>query len=348
MACTSSPDDAVSSVAVVIVNFNSGLLLGQCLHAVQVQTVRPARVIVVDNASTDESAPIARNAPSPCDLLALHENIGFAAANNEGIRHAIGCEWVALLNPDAFPEPDWLEALLGAARAHPEFSFFASQQRLADDPSRLDGAGDEYSVAGLAWRRGHGRPASTLTDESREVFSPCAAAALYRRDALLAVGGFDESFFCYFEDVDLAFRLRLAGHRCLYVPRALVRHVGSASSGPRSDFATYHGHRNLVWTFVKDMPGPLLLVYWPLHLLLTAISVIWLWRRGQGRVVLRAKRDAVRRFPSVWRQRRAVQVGRRASSWDLRRQMVGGLRALGVGRFDPDGLRPSVSRTRSR
>src|SRR6185436_15150615 len=135
--------------------------------------------------------------------------------------------------------------LLEAAAAEPAFACFASELRMAGDPRLLDGAGDVYHVSGLSWRRGHQRPLSGLGTERREVFSPCAAAALYRRDVLAAVGGFDESLFCYFEDIDLGFRLRLEGHRCLYVPGAVVHHVGSALSGRRSAFTVYHGHRNL-------------------------------------------------------------------------------------------------------
>jgi GT2 family glycosyltransferase len=104
----------------------------------------------------------------------------------------------------------------------------------------------------------HGTPASALKGSECEIFSPCAAAALYRRSALLEVGGFDEDFFCYVEDVDLGFRLRLAGYRCLYVPLSVAHHIGSGTTGGKnSDFSVYHGHRNLVWAFVKNMPGVL-------------------------------------------------------------------------------------------
>jgi GT2 family glycosyltransferase len=117
----------------------------------------------------------------------------------------------------------------------------------AADLAVLDGVGDAYHISGLVWRMGHGEPVASFSEQVREVFSPCAAAALYRRSVLLEVGGFDEDFFCYVEDVDLGFRLRLAGHKALSVPDAVVYHVGSATTGGQhSDFAVYHGHRNLV------------------------------------------------------------------------------------------------------
>ena len=147
------------------------------------------------------------------------------------------------------------------------------------------------------------RPSTTNTD----VFAPCAAAALYRRDAFEDVAGFDEKFFCYFEDVDLAFRLRLRGYRCMYVHAAVVNHVSSGLSGYRSDFAVYHGERNMVWTFVKDMPGPLLWRYLPQHVTLNLAALLFYPWRGQGRAVWRAKFDAIRGLPDVLRQRRLAR-----------------------------------------
>jgi GT2 family glycosyltransferase len=331
-------------VAIVVVAYQSEGVLARCLAAVAAQTTPPARVIVVENRGPGGSAK-RETAGLDVEWITLDVNVGFAAANNLGIRRAEGCEWVALLNPDAFPAPTWLEQLLAAARAHPDVAMFASQQLLDEDPSRLDGAGDEYSVAGLAWRRGHGRLVADGPRQTDEIFSPCAAAALYRRQVVLDAGGFDEAFFCYFEDVDLAFRLRLAGHRGLYVPAAVVRHVGGASTGPRSDFATYHGHRNMVWAFVKNMPGPLLALYWPAHVTLNLVAIGWLARRGQASVGVRAKLDALRDLRRVWRQRQTVQASRRVGAWAVRRKMVGGLRAFGVGRFTPES-RPQRVRAR--
>jgi GT2 family glycosyltransferase len=321
----------VADAAVVIVDWNSGALVERCLAALARQTVQPRRTIVVDNASAIETRRRVGAHTSRVELLRLPVNLGFAGGNNRGMTLASDVEWIALVNPDAFPEPDWLKSLLAAATEHPEYSFFASRQVMADDPSRLDGTGDSYAVSGLAWRRDHGRPAVGRREQREEVFGPCAASALYRRSAVVEVGGMDESFFCYFEDVDLAFRLRLAGHRCLYVPEAAVRHVGSAISGRRSDFSIYHGHRNLEWTFWKNMPASLLARYWPHHLALNAVSISHFATHGRGPVIVRAKRDALRGLPRVLRQRRAIQRGRKVPAGELRRIMVGGRRSLGMG-----------------
>lgn len=314
-----------SGVAVIVVNANAGDHLGRTLAALERQTVRPQRTIVVDNASTDGSLAGVRERFPWVELVELEENVGFAAANNVGVLLADNCDWIALLNPDAYAEPRWLEALLDAAARRPEYSFFASRLLRADDPGALDGTGDVLHVSGLAWRRDHGAPAARVERGEEEIFSPCAAAALYRRDAFVAVGGFDESFFCYYEDSDLSFRLRLAGHRCLLVPAAVVHHVGSATTGVVSDFTVYHSYRNLIWAWTKNMPAPLVPLYLPQLLFVNALLLAAFTLRGRAGVVLRAQRDALRGLPAALESRRAVQGGRTVPARELRRALETGL-----------------------
>jgi GT2 family glycosyltransferase len=313
-----------SRVAVAIVNANSGPYLTRSLRALEEQTLPPERIVVVDNASTDGSADGLEDGYSGLKVIRLRENVGFAAANNVAAREAANYEWLALLNPDAFPEPRWLEELVHAAAERPEFSFFASRILKISKPERLDATGDLLHVSGVAWQRNHGAPAS-VAPPAGEVFSASAAAALYKRGAFLSVGGFDERFFCYYEDTDLGFRLRLAGHRCWYVPTAIVRHVGSATAGRESDFLLYHTHRNIVWMFAKDMPAPLLWLYLPQHLLINVLTLIAFGLRRRFRIAMRAKVDAVRGLPTVIRQRRSVQRRRVASARSIRAAMAQGL-----------------------
>ena len=320
-------ENAAPRVAVIIVNYNGGAMLERCIEALGRQTFRDFRTVVVDNASSDGSADGLEERHPGVELVRAGENLGFAAGNNLGVRHAAGAEWIALLNPDAYAAPDWLARLMQAA-ASSGFDFFGCRMRLADTPHLLDGTADVYHVSGLAWRRDHGAPVISGAARAEEIFGPCAAAALYRRADFEAVGGFDESYFCYFEDVDLAFRLRLAGLRCAYVPEAVVDHVSSGISGRRSDFATYHGHRNLVWTYVKDMPALLFWLYLPMHLVANLVAIVVCARRGQLRVVLRAKRDALAGLPRVLRARRAVQAQCRATPARLRAVMARGFGAL--------------------
>lgn len=320
MGSPNRPQLKSSSVTVVIVNRNGGALLKRCLAHLCRQSVAPIRILVMDNASTDGSPEEAQRFPDVM-VRRLASNVGFAAANNLALQEC-DTDFVALLNPDAFPAPDWLACLLAAARAHPEAAAFGSRQLATGALPVLDGIGDIYHISGLAWRSGYGRRQGPGDTAARDIFSPCACAALYRCDALLEVGGFDEDYFCYVEDVDLGFRLRLAGLPSKYVPDAVVYHVGAASSGGQhSDFAIYHGHRNLVWTFVKNMPGPLFWVLLPLHLLLNLITVLYFAAQGRGRVALRAKWDAIRGIPKMWSKRRRIQARRRASVGDIWRSL---------------------------
>jgi GT2 family glycosyltransferase len=308
-------------IGVVVVNYNGGEAVLRSLRHLRAQTTAPARVIVVDNASTDGSADcIAREHPW-VELVTPGSNTGFAGGNNIGMRMLADCEWIALLNPDAFPEPTWLEELLDATRRWPEYAFFASLLLDDSDPGSIDGAGDAYHASGLAWRLRHGDKLATAELSEAEVFGPCAAAALYRRSAVEAVGFFDERWFCYLEDVDLAFRLRLRGARCLLVPTSRVRHMGSATTGRESAFTLYHSHRNLVWTWVRDMPGPL--VWRNLHHLFlgTVLALGYYSTRGQFGAVARAKRDGLAALPWLLRERRLAQATSTVDWRDLRAVM---------------------------
>ena len=300
-----------AAVAVIIVNWNAGAHLGACLRALAAQTQPGFRALVVDNASEDGSQElVAALGDARVSLLQLDTNTGFARGNNIGVRHCAGTEFIALLNPDAFPAPDWLEQLLAAAHGFPAAGAFGSHLVDARDHSRSDGTGDAYHWCGRAFRRDHGALVDASQRPAAPIFSPCAAAALYRRSAWEQAGGFDEDFFCYLEDVDLGFRMRLFGWEARHVPAALCYHAGSALTGRRSDFSTYYGQRNMVWTFVKNMPSWLFWLLLPAHLLLNLLAPLAFIGRRQVRVVLRAKRDALRAWPAVWRKRAAVQGSR--------------------------------------
>lgn len=313
-------------VGLVIVTFNAAGYIGRSLTAVAAQTRRPDRIIVVDNASSDATLEIVRAAAVgdySIELLPLDSNRGFAVANNLAVERLDDCDLIALLNPDAFPETGWLAALISAAASHPEAASFASRLMVDGAPDLLDGAGDAFHVSGLGWRVGHRQPLQEVdaARRPRPVFAACGAAALYRRADWVGVGGFDERFFCYAEDLDLGFRLQLLGRECRYVPDAVAEHVGSATTGEDSDFSVYHGYRNLEWTFVKNMPAILLWRYLPLHVVTVIAQLVWFGRRGRLGSVLRAKRDALIGLPAVLRQRRHVQKRRQLSAARCRERL---------------------------
>jgi GT2 family glycosyltransferase len=330
MPSETSPD--TSLLVVIVVNFNGGAMLLNCLESLRRQTWQHFVAVVVDNASTDDSADRAAERFPEFRVIRSSKNLGFAAGNNVVLRELGSARWVALLNPDAIAREDWLERLIAAAEASPCYAMFGSRMVADVAGDVLDGVGDAYHVSGLPWRIGHGQRADGRYGSPKEIFAPCAAAALYRREVIEATRGFDEDFFCYLEDVDLGFRARLTGYRALYVPDAVVIHEGSGIVGRHSDFQLYHGHRNLVWTFVRNMPGPLLAVYLPLHLLLTLATLLVFTSRGRSGVIWRAKRDAVLGLPRAIAKRRTTQAGRVVSSTALRSVMERGVPHLGARR----------------
>jgi GT2 family glycosyltransferase len=309
-------------ISILIVYWNSAAYLPRCLASLSSQTHVNFEIIVVDNGSED-GALDGLHEKYPSLNLHIHRltsNLGFAVANNVGARFARG-KWLALLNADAFPEPDWLEQMLKAADQNPQFTFFTSLQIQANIPELLDGTGDAYHVSGLAWRQNYNHPVSKYSIRSCEVFSACGAAALYPRQEFLDAGGFDEDYFSYHEDIDLGFRLRLRGLNCVLVPQAIVHHIGSASTGKRSDFSVYYGHRNLVWTYFKDMPAVLFWCYLPLHIAVNIFFLIYFTLKGKGNVIWRAKLDAIRGLPMILRKRREVQLQRQIPFAEIHRVM---------------------------
>ncbi len=177
------------------------------------------------------------------------------------------------MNPDAEPNDAWLEELRRATLRHRHATMFGSTQIDARRPDRVDGFGDVVSIYGTAWRGASGALVGALPADDREVFAPCAAAALYARDAFLAAGGFEESFFCYLEDVDLGFRLRLGGARCIQVRRAEVRHMAAAIAGEDSAFSVFHRQRNRIWLIARNVPSPLVFLVLALQIVVVPLTV---------------------------------------------------------------------------
>jgi len=279
-----------SAVQVIIVAYNSGAFLQNCIEALAIQTLRAFTVVIIDNASADGSVEALDLPDDRFSVLDAGANLGFAAGNNLAINIS-EADFVALLNPDTVPAHDWLEALVDLALADPSLGSVGSVQRRLDQPQVLDGLGDVWHVAGTAWRAQEG--ALVLGDVlDGEIFGPCAAAALYRREAFLEVGGFDERYFCYMEDVDLAFRLRLAGYGSMRAGGSVVLHAGSGITGRHSDFSLYHGHRNRIWTFLKNTPHSVFWLALPYHLIFNLLYAAIALGRGHAKPVFRAYRDA--------------------------------------------------------
>ncbi|WP_091736468.1 glycosyltransferase family 2 protein [Phenylobacterium immobile] len=314
-------------VTVVLVTYESGPTLGRCLAALRAQSFTDFELVLVDNASRDGAGVAAAAADPAIRLIANDANLGFAAAVNQGVAAASG-RWIALLNPDAYAAADWLAELMAATETFPHVRSFGSRQTMAGDPGRLDGLGDAMSITGFPFRGGY-RGVDPGPLPPFECFSACGGAMLIDRMLFLEMGGLDERLFCYNEDVDLGYRLRLIGEATVIVPSAVVAHEGSASSGgPRSDFAVFHGTRNRLWVFVKDTPPILFWLTLPLHLIATATLFARHATRGELAAPWRGFLAGLAGLPMVWRWRREAQGHRRASSVEVARAMTFSARDL--------------------
>lgn len=314
-------DDKTPALSVCVIAYNSGPTLRRCLEGLAAQTFRDFETLVIDNASPDPGdAEIAAAFPG-VRLIRNGENLGFAGAGNQAGREARG-RWLVLLNPDAYPEPDWLAELAAAAARHPQVRSFTSRQMMAGEPGVLDGLGDVMSIYGIPYRGGYlARDDGTAFEG--EVFSPCGAAMMIDRALFLELGGFYEPYFCYGEDVDLGYRLQLRGEPTVVVPTATVQHEGSASSGGRkSEFAVFHGTRNRFWGVYKNTPWTLLPLVIPLHLLAVAFIASRRVNWPHAGIVWRAFAASLAGLPRILRDRRAVQRSRRVPIADVARAMT--------------------------
>ncbi len=306
----------MASIAVIIVNYNGGSMLRECLVSIVAQTHKPDITIVIDNDSNDGSVDCVECLDDVI-LLRSEKNRGFAAAVNRAVDYVVECDWVALINPDAVAADDWLFELNKGIAQYPEYVSFASRMMVYNNHQQVDGAGDAYHLSGRPWRLSNGEELSQGDMMTKEVFSACGGAALYKRDVFCNLDGFDEDFFCYLEDVDFGFRLQLHGYKCLYLPKAVVSHVGSGVVGRGSDFQVYHAHRNIVWAYFKNMPFSLLLPTLPLHILMNLYTVLVFSLRGQGKLILKAKFDALIGMGHILSKRKQVLRSRCAKIGDI-------------------------------
>lgn len=266
------------TVSIVIINWNGKEHLARCLASLEAQTYRDFEVIVVDNGSADGSVAFLRERYPTVHLICNDRNLGFARANNQGIAVARG-RYIVILNNDSQTEPQWLEALVSAAERHPEIGAFAPLVLFNDRRDTVDSAGLTISVLGHGVQNLLGERVERVA-EVHEVFGVSGTAALFRRELLQDVGLFDEDYFAYYEDVDLAWRARLRGWRARLVPEAIVYHAHSATLGRGSPFKKRLLTRNRLWTIAKDYQFPAVGFFLPLIVMFEMGFVILSLIRG--------------------------------------------------------------------
>ena len=215
---------AVPEISAIVVNYRRPDILGACLSSLEAalaQTGEQTEIVVVDNASGDESCDLVRSVVPRAQLLEMPENLGFPTAVSKGIDASTGT-WVLLINNDVKVEPDAVAEMLAAARSRPRIGSVAAQMRFANDPGTINSAGIGVDRLGIAFDRLLGEPLAASETEPTEVFGACGGAALYRREMLDEIGGFDESYFFALDDADVSWRAQMNGWSCLYAPAAVV------------------------------------------------------------------------------------------------------------------------------
>ena len=303
-------------VSVIIPTWNGAHHLPVCLAALRRQTLPVFEVILVDNASTDDTRALVMNDFPEVRLLPLPVNKRFAGACNAGIRASRG-EFVALLNNDTEADEHWLENVVATFDAHAGAGFVASKLRLFDQRDRLHSAGDFYSLRGAPGNRGVWQVDDGRFD-AEYVFGACGAASVYRRTMLDQVGLLDETFEFSCEDVDLSWRAQLAGHKCAFARDAIVYHKVSATGG--GVLNSYYDGRNFIWLLVKDVPGDVLrpnfgrIVAEQLRITRDAVRA---WRGQAARNRLKGQLAGLLGIPRMLGRRRAVQRSRTVSRDDL-------------------------------
>jgi GT2 family glycosyltransferase len=332
--------DGAPLITIVIPNYNGAACLEVCLRSLAQQTGPQSEVLVVDNASRDNSIEVIRRVAPQAGILLQERNSGFAAAVNRGVKAARGT-WIAVLNNDTEVAADWLAECAAAIARHPEASFLACRILDYRSRTRIYSAGDCFLRAGIGYRRGQEQPDSEEFRREIPIFSACGCAALYRKTVLEAAGGYDENFFAYLEDVELGLRLQASGAIGFYTPGARVYHLGGGTSGGEfAPLVVRLGTRNAILLLLKSVPGRILLRCFPM--IMTG-QVFWLGRmavHGKLPSYLRGLAGVIPLVPAMLRSRRALRPHWKTSRQRLWRSI---LESENLARrdFSPRGARVS-------
>jgi GT2 family glycosyltransferase len=329
-------------VVVIIANWNGKKYLKDCFDSLRAQSCKNFKIVLVENGSKDGSEDFVRQKYPEVEIVRLEENVGFAKGYNIGMKKAFeeeNIEYIFVLNNDTKLDEKCIEELTSCAKKYPEAGSIQSKVLNFFDPGKIDCAGILLSADGVATNRGYGEKDSGQYDDETEIFGANGTASLFSRKALektrLSDGQyFDNSFFAYYEDVDLAWRLRLAGFESYYCPKAIIHHVHSATAGQISGFKAYYLNRNRFFTLIKNYPFCRLVL---ILFILTPIRYIFLLFRvimkkgrkgaefsGQSKAmalkeILRAWGSVLANIPSLVKKRRIAWKNKKASCAEMRR-----------------------------
>ena len=316
-------------ISVVVLNWNGKQVLERCLQSLQLQTYQPIEIIVVDNASTDESVDFVRKEFPDVRLIQNERNLGFGGGNNVGIRASQG-KYIMMLNNDTRLDPKCIEGLKRSIDKDEKYGASASKILLEDEDDLIDAAGIVVCPDGLSIGRGRLEKGNRYNQEVK-VFFASDCACLYRKEMLEDIGLYDEDFFAYADETDMGWRAQLAGWECIYNPKAIVYHFHSASSGTYSPMKAFLVERNRIWVSVKNFPFLLLLfgqlyTFW--RYLLQAYGAF----TGKGaagrftsdfsktelvKILVKVYLSLWKQLPLMLRKRRIIQRNKRISNLEI-------------------------------
>lgn len=285
-------------VSIIIPNYNGAKYIKECIDSVYNQTYKDYELIVVDNASSDNSNEIIEENYPEIKLIKNDTNTGFSIAVNQGIKESKG-EYALLLNNDTLAEPTWLEALVNTIEKDKKIFSVCSKMIQYYNNDKIDDAGDEYCVLGWAWKRGDGKSTTEYT-KTEEVFSSCAGAAIYRKATFDEIGYFDENFFAYMEDVDISYRAKIYGYKNVYCADAKIHHIGSATSGSKyNGFKIKLAARNNIYVPYKNMPLLQLIINFIPLLLGVLVKYMFFKKIGFHNEYVEGLKDGIRTLSKV-------------------------------------------------
>ena len=284
-------------VSVVTPNYNGKDFLYAYFESLIKNSNEIGEVIIVDNGSNDGSQEFIRNYREKVDfpivLIENSQNLGFAEAVNQGISKA-RYDYIFSLNNDTVVEKSAILELLNLLNTDGRIFSVSSKMVQFNNPELIDDAGDDYTLLAYTKKRGNNQNLNKFIEVS-EVFSSCAGAALYRKDLLEELGGFDSEFFAYMEDVDLGYRARINGYKNLFCPNAIVYHIGSATTGSQyNEFKVRLAARNNVWVVYKNLPTPQKIVNILFLFLGFLIKYLFFLKKGFGPIYLEGLKEGLK------------------------------------------------------
>ncbi len=309
--------------SVIIPNWNGRYHLQECLDSLETLTCRDFETILVDNGSTDGSVEFVRERWPETRVVALPENVGFAAGVNRGIESSRG-EFVVLLNNDTQVAPHWLKNLAAAIEENTDVWIFASRLLNYYERNVIDSAGDAFDLLRGPYKIGECARLGNFSERSF-IFGACGGGGCYKRELFDRIGLFDEDFFAYFEDIDLSFRANWAGFRCLLVPDAVIYHkVGGTSDANRANRDRFDimRRRNYIFLIVKNYPVEFQVKYFPFIFATHCLKFLANLMRGRFRVAFVTQWEIVKGLRKMFGKRQSIMAGRRITNAQMKSRCV--------------------------